>query len=183
MSPKNWLPTSSEPPCVFWGLGRLPNPLWALFPVFRLQPHSLPSSGLGCWPRCCWTVVEATAEPSPVLLPPSLFVDSSRLSTEALQSLRAQCPGPLCVQVEEYGQVRARVQAYAQGDVRVWIGTEYTTYGLYGVIPQVSAGPSPPSAKGICLCHLLSSASAGQAEPAPGWEWLWLICLCEGQQG
>ncbi|XP_005310962.1 xaa-Pro aminopeptidase 2 isoform X1 [Chrysemys picta bellii] len=66
----------------------------------------------------------------------SLFVDRNRLSTEALQSLSAQCPGPLCVQVEEYDQVQASVQAYAQGDVRVWIGTEYTTYGLYGVIPQ-----------------------------------------------
>uniref|UniRef100_A0A8C0J3H2 Xaa-Pro aminopeptidase 2 n=1 Tax=Chelonoidis abingdonii TaxID=106734 RepID=A0A8C0J3H2_CHEAB len=66
----------------------------------------------------------------------SLFVDRNRLSAEALQSLSALCPGPLCVQVEEYNQVRASVQAYAQGDVRVWIGTEYTTYGLYGVIPQ-----------------------------------------------
>ncbi|XP_075752724.1 xaa-Pro aminopeptidase 2 [Pelodiscus sinensis] len=66
----------------------------------------------------------------------SLFVDGSRLTAEAQQALRAECPGPLCVQVEEYGQVRARVQAYAQGDVRVWIGTEYTTYGLYGVIPK-----------------------------------------------
>ncbi|XP_030431229.1 xaa-Pro aminopeptidase 2 isoform X3 [Gopherus evgoodei] len=66
----------------------------------------------------------------------SLFVDRNRLSAEALQSLSALCPGPLCVQVEEYDQVRASVQAYAQGDVRVWIGTEYTTYGLYGVIPQ-----------------------------------------------
>uniref|UniRef100_A0A8C3XQB8 X-prolyl aminopeptidase 2 n=1 Tax=Chelydra serpentina TaxID=8475 RepID=A0A8C3XQB8_CHESE len=66
----------------------------------------------------------------------SLFVDRSRLSAEALQSLSAQCPGPLCVQVKEYDQVRARVQTYAQGDVRVWIGTEYTTYGLYRVIPQ-----------------------------------------------
>ncbi|XP_067404600.1 xaa-Pro aminopeptidase 2 [Emydura macquarii macquarii] len=66
----------------------------------------------------------------------SLFVDRSRLTAEALQSLRAVCPGPLCVQVEDYDQVRARLHAFAQGDVRVWIGTEYTTYGLYGAIPK-----------------------------------------------
>ncbi|XP_074863802.1 xaa-Pro aminopeptidase 2 [Carettochelys insculpta] len=66
----------------------------------------------------------------------SLFVDRTRLTEEALQALTAQCPGPLCVQVEEYGQVQAAVRAYAQGDVRVWIGAEYTTYGLYSVVPQ-----------------------------------------------
>ncbi|NXE84917.1 XPP2 aminopeptidase, partial [Cochlearius cochlearius] len=66
----------------------------------------------------------------------SLFVDEKRLSAEARRSLRAGCPGPLCVDLREYGQVRAHLRRYAQGNVTVWLGTEYTTYGLYGVVPQ-----------------------------------------------
>uniref|UniRef100_A0A8C8E9D7 Xaa-Pro aminopeptidase n=1 Tax=Otus sunia TaxID=257818 RepID=A0A8C8E9D7_9STRI len=66
----------------------------------------------------------------------SLFVDEMRLSAAARQSLRADCPGPLCVELQEYGQTRAHLQHYAQGNVTIWLGTEYTTYGLYGVIPQ-----------------------------------------------
>ncbi|KAM7094811.1 xaa-Pro aminopeptidase 2 [Ciconia maguari] len=66
----------------------------------------------------------------------SLFVDKARLSAAAQQSLRAGCPGPLCVELQEYGQARTYLQRYAQGNVTVWLGTEYTTYGLYGVIPQ-----------------------------------------------
>ncbi|NXG59799.1 XPP2 aminopeptidase, partial [Hemiprocne comata] len=66
----------------------------------------------------------------------SLFVDDWRLSPEALQSLRAQCPGPLCVELLPYGQAQAHLSHYVQGNVTVWLGTEYTTYGLYGTIPQ-----------------------------------------------
>ncbi|NXN58598.1 XPP2 aminopeptidase, partial [Rynchops niger] len=66
----------------------------------------------------------------------SLFVDKRRLSVAAQGSLQADCPGPLCVELQEYGQVRAHLQRYAQGNVTIWLGTEYTTYGLYGVIPQ-----------------------------------------------
>ncbi|XP_068812588.1 xaa-Pro aminopeptidase 2 isoform X3 [Struthio camelus] len=66
----------------------------------------------------------------------SLFVDETRLTAEAQQSLQAGCPGPLCVELQEYSQVRAHVHDYAQGNVTIWLGTEYTTYGLYGVIPQ-----------------------------------------------
>ncbi|XP_043830803.1 xaa-Pro aminopeptidase 2 [Dromiciops gliroides] len=65
-----------------------------------------------------------------------LFVNASRLSSDVLQYLNSDCTGPLCVQIEDYGRIQERVQEYAAGDVRVWIGTEYTTYGLYGVIPQ-----------------------------------------------
>ncbi|NXD10228.1 XPP2 aminopeptidase, partial [Nothocercus nigrocapillus] len=65
-----------------------------------------------------------------------LFVDGTRLTAEALQSLQEGCPGPLCVELQEYGQVRDHVRDYAQGNVTIWLGTEYTTYGLYGVIPQ-----------------------------------------------
>uniref|UniRef100_A0A8B9D298 X-prolyl aminopeptidase 2 n=1 Tax=Anser cygnoides TaxID=8845 RepID=A0A8B9D298_ANSCY len=66
----------------------------------------------------------------------SLFVDEARLTAEARQSLRADCPGPLCVELRNYSQARAHLQRYAQGNVTVWLGTEYTTYGLYGVVPQ-----------------------------------------------
>nr|XP_025968699.1 xaa-Pro aminopeptidase 2 isoform X1 [Dromaius novaehollandiae] len=65
-----------------------------------------------------------------------LFVDETRLTAEARQSLQADCPGSLCVELLEYDQVRAHVHDYAQGNVTIWIGTEYTTYGLYSVIPQ-----------------------------------------------
>lgn len=57
----------------------------------------------------------------------------------------------MCVQLEDYSRVRDSVQAYVSGDVRVWIGTQYTMYGLYEVIPQVGwQGPSP--------CQVLTSA-------------------------
>ncbi|XP_053129371.1 xaa-Pro aminopeptidase 2 isoform X2 [Hemicordylus capensis] len=66
----------------------------------------------------------------------SLFVHEGRLSPEASQSLTAQCPGPLCVQMPAYGQARAGLRGYAQqAGVRVWIGAEHTTQGFYGAIP------------------------------------------------
>ncbi|XP_010850453.1 PREDICTED: xaa-Pro aminopeptidase 2-like [Bison bison bison] len=65
-----------------------------------------------------------------------LFANKSRFSSETLQYLNSSCTGPLCVQVEDYGQVRDSVQAYTSGDVKVWIGTSYTSYGLYEVIPK-----------------------------------------------
>ncbi|NXO61951.1 XPP2 aminopeptidase, partial [Phainopepla nitens] len=66
----------------------------------------------------------------------SLFVEQSRLSAAARQSLHSGCPGPLCVELQEYGQVSAHLRRYTQGNVTVWLGTEYTTYGLYRIIPQ-----------------------------------------------
>ncbi|XP_019473650.2 xaa-Pro aminopeptidase 2 [Meleagris gallopavo] len=66
----------------------------------------------------------------------SLFVDSARLTAEAQQSLRSGCPGSFCVELWDYGQVSAQLHHYAQGNVTIWLGTEYTTYGLYSIIPQ-----------------------------------------------
>ncbi|NXX85785.1 XPP2 aminopeptidase, partial [Urocolius indicus] len=66
----------------------------------------------------------------------SLFVEAQRLSAEAQQSLRAACPGSLCVELQDYGQARAHLRNYTQGNVTIWLGTEYTNYGLYSVIPQ-----------------------------------------------
>lgn len=64
-------------------------------------------------------------------------MDSARLTAEAQQSLRSGCPGPLCVELWDYGQVSTHLHHYAQGNVTIWLGTEYTTYGLYSIIPQV----------------------------------------------
>ncbi|KAH0631020.1 hypothetical protein JD844_004483 [Phrynosoma platyrhinos] len=67
----------------------------------------------------------------------TLFVNQSRLSEDVSRGLSAGCPGPLCVTIEEYEQVSVSLRRYAQQDsVRVWIGTEYTTLGLYREIPQ-----------------------------------------------
>uniref|UniRef100_A0A8C4LHU0 Xaa-Pro aminopeptidase 2 n=1 Tax=Equus asinus TaxID=9793 RepID=A0A8C4LHU0_EQUAS len=66
-----------------------------------------------------------------------LFVNKSRLSSETLQYLNADCTLHMCVQLEDYSQVRDSIKAYASGDVRIWIGTSYTTYGIYELIPKV----------------------------------------------
>ncbi|XP_058010671.1 xaa-Pro aminopeptidase 2 isoform X2 [Ahaetulla prasina] len=67
----------------------------------------------------------------------SLFVNRSRLGTEALQMLTAGCVESLCVKVEDYDQIGASLRKYAHQDgVMIWIGTEYTTLGLYKEIPQ-----------------------------------------------
>ncbi|KAM5221506.1 xaa-Pro aminopeptidase 2 [Ctenodactylus gundi] len=65
-----------------------------------------------------------------------LFVNKTRFSPETLQYLNSSCIGPLCVQLEDYSQVRDSIQTYVLGDVRVWLGTSYTMYGLYEVIPK-----------------------------------------------
>uniref|UniRef100_G1RZ05 X-prolyl aminopeptidase 2 n=1 Tax=Nomascus leucogenys TaxID=61853 RepID=G1RZ05_NOMLE len=65
-----------------------------------------------------------------------LFANKSRFSSETLSYLNSSCTGPMCVQIEDYSQVRDSIQAYALGDVRIWIGTSYTMYGIYEVIPK-----------------------------------------------
>ncbi|XP_004685846.1 PREDICTED: xaa-Pro aminopeptidase 2 [Condylura cristata] len=70
-----------------------------------------------------------------------LFVNKSRLNPETLQYLNSSCKEAMCVQIEEYSQVRNAIQAYTSEDVRVWIGTSYTTYGLYEVIPREKVVP------------------------------------------
>ncbi|NXJ86151.1 XPP2 aminopeptidase, partial [Trogon melanurus] len=66
----------------------------------------------------------------------SLFVDEGRLSTSAQESLQEGCPGTSCVELQAYGTARDHLRHYAQDNVTIWLGTEYTNYGLYGVIPQ-----------------------------------------------
>lgn len=65
-----------------------------------------------------------------------LFVNKSRFSPETLQYLNTNCTTPMCVQLEDYSQIRESVKAYALGNVTILIGLSYTTYGLYEVIPK-----------------------------------------------
>ncbi|KAF6091819.1 X-prolyl aminopeptidase 2 [Phyllostomus discolor] len=65
-----------------------------------------------------------------------LFVDKSRINSKTLQYLNSSCTDPMCVQLENYSQVYDKVQAYASGAVRIWIGTSNTMYALYKVIPE-----------------------------------------------
>ncbi|XP_005076904.1 xaa-Pro aminopeptidase 2 [Mesocricetus auratus] len=65
-----------------------------------------------------------------------LFVNKSRFSLETLQYLNTSCTSPMCVQLEDYSQIRDSVKAYASGNVKILIGLSYTTYGLYEVIPK-----------------------------------------------
>lgn len=65
-----------------------------------------------------------------------LFVNKSRFSLETLQYLNTNCTLSMCVQLEEYSQIRDSVKAYASGNVKILIGISYTTYGVYEVIPK-----------------------------------------------
>ena len=101
-------------------------------------------------------VLRDSQDPPGLASPPSLFVDKSRINSETLQYLNSSCTGPMCVQLENYNQVYDKVQAYASGAVRIWIGTSNTMYALYKVIPEVGLpGPSP----GQALPHSSSDKS------------------------
>lgn len=106
------------------------------------------------------------SRPTPRLCPPrpapfpSLFVNETRLAAAARRSLQAGCPGPLCVELQEYGQARTHLRHYARGNVTVWLGTEYTTYGLYSVIPQVGHRCVP------ALAPVPLSSAVGDVGPA-----------------
>ncbi|KAM9326274.1 uncharacterized protein PAF06_002460 [Gastrophryne carolinensis] len=76
----------------------------------------------------------------------SLFVNVSRISDAVRNDLSTDCPDFTCVQIEEYDKVRDTVLNYTRGDVRVWIGSLYTNYGVYEIIPKtklVSESYSP----------------------------------------
>ncbi|XP_069469077.1 xaa-Pro aminopeptidase 2-like [Ambystoma mexicanum] len=65
-----------------------------------------------------------------------LFVNESRITAEIHKYLQTDCSTPMCVQLSDYSLVREYVRNYTRDNVKVWIGTEYTTFGLYEVIPQ-----------------------------------------------
>ncbi|CAH2314840.1 xaa-Pro aminopeptidase 2 [Pelobates cultripes] len=67
----------------------------------------------------------------------SLFVNNmSRITPELSTYLNTNCPQSTCVKVLDYNQVRESVIDYVKGNVIVWIGTKYTNYGLYEIIPK-----------------------------------------------
>ncbi|XP_069469076.1 xaa-Pro aminopeptidase 2-like [Ambystoma mexicanum] len=65
-----------------------------------------------------------------------LFINESRITPEIHSYLNTNCTKPLCVQLVDYSRVRDNVRDYSKANVKVWIGKEYTTYGLYEVIPK-----------------------------------------------
>uniref|UniRef100_A0A8C6XUX5 X-prolyl aminopeptidase 2 n=1 Tax=Naja naja TaxID=35670 RepID=A0A8C6XUX5_NAJNA len=115
-----------------WGSERLPPPTSTIYHLtddfiglFNLRGDDIPYTPV----FYAYTLLTKTDI--------SLFVNRSRLSTEALQMLTAGCPGSLCVKVEDYNQIGDSLRKYAHQDgVMIWIGTEYTTLGLYKEIPH-----------------------------------------------
>ncbi|XP_040181248.1 xaa-Pro aminopeptidase 2-like [Rana temporaria] len=65
-----------------------------------------------------------------------LFVNTSRVTGAVRNYLTANCPGPMCVEILEYETVRDTLTDYVKGDVKVWIGSQYTNYGVYEIIPK-----------------------------------------------
>lgn len=65
-----------------------------------------------------------------------LFMNVSRISDTIRNYLNNNCPGSTCVQVLEYDKVRDTLIDYVKGDVKVWIGSQYTNYGVYEIIPK-----------------------------------------------
>ncbi|XP_048400524.1 xaa-Pro aminopeptidase 2 isoform X2 [Stegostoma tigrinum] len=65
-----------------------------------------------------------------------LFVNESRLPQHIRDYLNTSCTTDMCVQLKPYADIRQNLQEYAKGNVKIWIGQEYTTYGVYEVIPE-----------------------------------------------
>uniref|UniRef100_A0A3P9LKD4 Xaa-Pro aminopeptidase 2 n=1 Tax=Oryzias latipes TaxID=8090 RepID=A0A3P9LKD4_ORYLA len=66
-----------------------------------------------------------------------LFVHTERVTEDVEEYLTAHCSDPLCVQLKPYDSVLQDLRTYVgQPGVKVWIGTEYTNYALYEIIPQ-----------------------------------------------
>uniref|UniRef100_UPI00398F063D xaa-Pro aminopeptidase 2 n=1 Tax=Pristiophorus japonicus TaxID=55135 RepID=UPI00398F063D len=65
-----------------------------------------------------------------------LYVNESRLTPDIKKYLNTNCTTAECVQLKAYEDIRKNVQEYAKGNVKIWIGQEYTTFGVYEVIPE-----------------------------------------------
>ncbi|XP_067904067.1 xaa-Pro aminopeptidase 2 [Heterodontus francisci] len=65
-----------------------------------------------------------------------LFVNESRLPPDIKDYLSTACTTAECVQLKAYQDIRTNLQEYAEGNVTIWIGREYTNYGVYEVIPK-----------------------------------------------
>ncbi|XP_053329883.1 xaa-Pro aminopeptidase 2 [Spea bombifrons] len=66
----------------------------------------------------------------------SLFVNNmTRITPDVRSYLNANCPGS-CVQLLDYHSIRETLSDYVKGNVKIWVGTKYTNYGLYEIIPK-----------------------------------------------
>ncbi|KAG8538447.1 hypothetical protein GDO81_022638, partial [Engystomops pustulosus] len=66
-----------------------------------------------------------------------LFVNVSRITDGVRTYLNTNCSRSTSVQILDYEKVRETVTDYAQGEnTKIWIGSRYTNYGLYEVIPK-----------------------------------------------
>ncbi|XP_041051662.1 xaa-Pro aminopeptidase 2 isoform X1 [Carcharodon carcharias] len=65
-----------------------------------------------------------------------LFVNDSRLPADIKTYLNTGCTSDECVQLKAYTDIRQNLQEYVKGNVKIWISREYTTYGVYEIIPE-----------------------------------------------
>ncbi|KAG8448288.1 hypothetical protein GDO86_015400 [Hymenochirus boettgeri] len=65
-----------------------------------------------------------------------MFVNQSRITSEVNAYLNTNCSPSSCVQLLDYGKVKDNLIEYLKGNVKVWIGQTYTSYGIYEVIPK-----------------------------------------------
>ncbi|XP_069752118.1 xaa-Pro aminopeptidase 2 [Narcine bancroftii] len=65
-----------------------------------------------------------------------LFLNESRLPPDIREYLNTDCITAECVQLKSYEDIQQNVEEYAKGNVTVWIGQKYMTYGVYKVIPE-----------------------------------------------
>ncbi|OCT65972.1 hypothetical protein XELAEV_18042226mg [Xenopus laevis] len=65
-----------------------------------------------------------------------MFVNVSRITSEVQTYLNINCTPSSCVQLAEYDQLRDTLLEYVKGNVKIWIGQSYTSYGVYEIIPK-----------------------------------------------
>eukprot|EP00079_Xenopus_tropicalis_P029097 XP_012824198.1 PREDICTED: xaa-Pro aminopeptidase 2 [Xenopus tropicalis] len=65
-----------------------------------------------------------------------IFVNVNRITNEVQTYLNTNCAPSSCVQLTEYDQLRDTLLEYVKGNVKIWIGQSYTSYGVYETIPK-----------------------------------------------
>ncbi|XP_034037637.1 xaa-Pro aminopeptidase 2 [Thalassophryne amazonica] len=66
-----------------------------------------------------------------------LYLHTNRVTEDLKTYLNVSCNETLCVQLKNYDRVLNDLRVYvAKPEVKVWIGTEYTSYALYEIIEE-----------------------------------------------